>query len=475
VSQQARRSFGLGRRRAERGQALIYGLFMMVAASTAIYFMFYTGNLANEKTKLVNTADAVAYSAGVMHARALNFDASINRAMVANEALAAQLVSLASWTRYTKTHFENARSLNCWSYYSVPVALGLARYKPVCVIAAYPASEIALEPAAKIVDEVAGGLMALTSAAQAALQVAQGSMFASLAGADGAGGMRARVMQEVADANYSGEGRIRVDSVRLNDGFFLFDGGPLIALYAKDARVRFKAVAVNAAYKDQFVKGRRWDDASPWPCWVAVRGEFKRRGGTEMVGLEEWKAMDTASLHRKGPGFFGCKSGGEQPLGYASQSAADNPQEGGGDFGGAYDNPRAAGMAKSGSWGYKGLPNFFELSKKALEYAPGNPDASKRELRVIFSIRVTRDESQTRTPDGTSSLFHKQKRQASKAWRIVNDILGGPGRNRTTDTRIFNPLLYRLSYQAKRHDYRHPIRRLQVRVTTFIKKWRNRV
>jgi hypothetical protein len=27
-------------------------------------------------------------------------------------------------------------------------------------------------------------------------------------------------------------------------------------------------------------------------------------------------------------------------------------------------------------------------------------------------------------------------------------FLGGPGRNRTTDTRIFNPLLYRLSYQA---------------------------
>ena len=26
---------------------------------------------------------------------------------------------------------------------------------------------------------------------------------------------------------------------------------------------------------------------------------------------------------------------------------------------------------------------------------------------------------------------------------------GGPGRNRTTDTRIFNPLLYQLSYQAK--------------------------
>jgi hypothetical protein len=34
-------------------------------------------------------------------------------------------------------------------------------------------------------------------------------------------------------------------------------------------------------------------------------------------------------------------------------------------------------------------------------------------------------------------------------WRFVKYVLGGPGRNRTTDTRIFNPLLYRLSYQAK--------------------------
>ena len=33
--------------------------------------------------------------------------------------------------------------------------------------------------------------------------------------------------------------------------------------------------------------------------------------------------------------------------------------------------------------------------------------------------------------------------------RFVRYILGGPGRNRTTDTRIFNPLLYQLSYQAK--------------------------
>ncbi len=40
----------------------------------------------------------------------------------------------------------------------------------------------------------------------------------------------------------------------------------------------------------------------------------------------------------------------------------------------------------------------------------------------------------------------------SSAWRR-SEFFGGLGRNRTTDTRIFNPLLYRLSYQA--NEARH--------------------
>ena len=38
----------------------------------ALFFLFNTGQLTREKTKLVNTADAVAYSAGVMNPRALS-------------------------------------------------------------------------------------------------------------------------------------------------------------------------------------------------------------------------------------------------------------------------------------------------------------------------------------------------------------------------------------------------------------------
>ena len=47
-----------------------------------------------------------------------------------------------------------------------------------------------------------------------------------------------------------------------------------------------------------------------------------------------------------------------------------------------------------------------------------------------------------------------QKKTPAGSGRFVS---GGPGRNRTTDTRIFNPLLYRLSYQAKTQEYNKTI------------------
>ena len=50
----------------------------------------------------------------------------------------------------------------------------------------------------------------------------------------------------------------------------------------------------------------------------------------------------------------------------------------------------------------------------------------------------------------SNSCIRKYKRAQLK---LSPFNLGGPGRNRTTDTRIFNPLLYRLSYQAKAVQY----------------------
>ena len=54
--------------------------------------------------------------------------------------------------------------------------------------------------------------------------------------------------------------------------------------------------------------------------------------------------------------------------------------------------------------------------------------------------------------DETARDTYDQKTSTTKKPQESYDLLGlhsgGLGRNRTTDTRIFNPLLYQLSYRA---------------------------
>src|ERR1700740_1312306 len=66
---------------------------------------------------------------------------------------------------------------------------------------------------------------------------------------------------------------------------------------------------------------------------------------------------------------------------------------------------------------------------------------------VLSGQALATGRAETKTPTGMG-------------WRFAGDILGGPGRNRTTDTRIFNPLLYQLSYQAKGRNYSSSFGRL---------------
>ena len=59
------------------------------------------------------------------------------------------------------------------------------------------------------------------------------------------------------------------------------------------------------------------------------------------------------------------------------------------------------------------------------------------------------EESSSPEMDRTRGLFIVRNKKANRrGWLFCKMNLGGLGRNRTTDTRIFNPLLYRLSYRA---------------------------
>lgn len=390
-------TFTLQRR--QSGQALIYGLVVLIGGLTALMFLFNTSQLTAEKTKLVNTADAVAYSAGVMHARALNFDAYTNRALMANEVMIAQAVSIASWSKHVVTHAQNVPPLLCWTYYSRPVLLMLATYIPVCYLLSLPSTEQLVSGVDEAIQTTALGTVALSEAAKEALQGAQLNMAASFIPA------RSSVMQQVADANYLDDGAVHVDTIPITDHFLLFDGKPFINPYSGAERGRFKEATVDAVNKDEFVKQRSWTSANHMPCILGNKAEFRRRGGTELIGFDEWKAMDTASLHewRWNLHMFRLPTCDEEEtaLGYGTQAAAQGtPDDSAARYGNSRsDNPGASANATSGDWKYSGLPTFYDLSDPALKYL-----AADAPVRLKFSIRLTRAKGQTRTSDGTSAV-----------------------------------------------------------------------
>jgi hypothetical protein len=363
--------------RRQRGQALIYGLFMLACGLTALFFLFNTGQLSNEKTKLVNTADAVAYSAGLLHARALNFDAYTNRAMMANEVLVAQTVSMLSWIEYAQGHVDEVPAMNCYNVvYSIPTWLGLAEYLPLCIEMSWPPAAMAIGYVRSAIEPVSKALVQASELAKLNLQLGQTTMFAALVPA------RMMLMKEVAEANYDNDGTVKVDVLPLTDDYTDFEGEAFIRKYEGNDRARLREAELAAAHKDDFLKSRAWDSHSPWPCILAARGDASRSGSTTLQGYEDWKASDQASLNVESwhISMFstGCKKDAAYPLGSGSASARD--------------------------LGYKGVPTYYELSAKALAYKPDSSDPAKRDPRVRFAIRLTRAMDQTMTSAGRSAV-----------------------------------------------------------------------
>ncbi|RDK01962.1 pilus assembly protein TadG-related protein [Paraburkholderia lacunae] len=95
------------------GQALVPALIFLLVGCIGLYVAFNSFQMTSAKIKLQNTADAAAYSAAVLQARDYNFSAYTNRAMVANQVTAAQVVALKSWideldATYTPSQLDQA-------------------------------------------------------------------------------------------------------------------------------------------------------------------------------------------------------------------------------------------------------------------------------------------------------------------------------------------------------------------------------
>ncbi len=374
----------------------------MMGGLAALFFLFNTGQLTREKTKLVNTADAVAYSAGVMNARALNFEAYTNRAMLANTVAIAQLVSLSSWVQYTNT---------------------LANYGYVVdnpkFVLFYPSYYGAFNSGptlqSKLIDNDALKDLAEASDTiiQKVLMNAQQVAYAGLIPA------RQKVMDDVAQANYHNDGVIIVDAVPLTVNEFT----RFVTRYSGDDRTRFAEVAKISANLDGFVPKRSWLMPGLWSdCGGATasgRVDFlTRRGGTELLGFDEWKAMDTLSEKRwvpKNKTDVLCQALAETPAGWGLQAALPQNNSDTPDLDPThYDysllvNPSSSGLAmvmSSTTWNYSGIPSFYDLSADALK---------QDDPRLQFAIRVRRDTTQTVTSEGRSAIISTPRLNAYHA------------------------------------------------------------
>jgi hypothetical protein len=91
----------------QRGQALLWFLAMGAALAATFVAVYGVGQVTSEKQKIVNAADAAAYSGGMAQARILNLTSYTNRAVIANEVFIAQMISLDSWTSYIQQTTRN--------------------------------------------------------------------------------------------------------------------------------------------------------------------------------------------------------------------------------------------------------------------------------------------------------------------------------------------------------------------------------
>lgn len=366
----------------QRGQALPLALVLLSAVAATVFFMFNSGQLVQEKIRLTNTADAVAYSAGVYEARVLNYDAYTNRAIIANEIAIGQAVGLASWAKYAGTAADN---ISPYMYLIPYVGAAIAN---------------ALEEVRDAMDLYAPLLAYTVPLHDAAIN----SLAASQLAVHGPGDVialasRKAVMDEVAKKN---DPDAKVDLIPLKDNFWGFT-----ERYTDKKRTRMGQVVSDS--RDAFLKSRNWNFGLVILCTGV---QLRKRGSTELIDLTEgWKSMDTLSAHAyslkiKWSGVK-CKHR-ETALGYGTAFSEDDLDDTDYSYAGSRStNPNASVKADSEegiangfdpapySTGGGAIPAFHELSESALK---------QDDPRTQITIRVTKSSGKQRYSGGNSII-----------------------------------------------------------------------
>ncbi len=295
----------------ESGQALPLGIALLLAGMITGIVLFNTGQVVNDKTRLANAADAAVYSGATWQARALNFNAYTNRAMVANQVAMAQAVSLQSWAQYVRTATGNLSVVLS----PIPI-IGQIASVVQRVMSAF-------EP---IVDGFGNGMLAVIDPINSALSMAQEAMYLSAFVAS------PQIVGNVASAN---DARMTWESA-----FSIGHMGNNLRHWQKfteqhepdDEKAMDERIAMINASTDPFTQQRSWEFFRSYlPLSPFHWARLDRSGATRLLrdeesGDTEWKAIDTMSLNNKHYYWFGRYRRVELPIGYSMKFANDQDE-----------------------------------------------------------------------------------------------------------------------------------------------------
>ena len=319
------------RPRPQRGQVLALMLLLLAALIGSFLFVFNSGQIVAAKVRLIGGADAAAHSGAQWQARALNFQAYMNRGIVANEVAIAQLVSLRSWSAYMNQVLQKAATVS-----TLVPPLGA----PLRVASrSWTAMNRGLQRALPPLEAVASHWnVDVLSRAEYAAHAQAAGVVEGLA-------------QRVAVANVP-----ELDGNRGSTVFAAANAARWAALttgHGREGQQRERLRAVVLDSRDGFTASRRW-------TLGLSQVSLRKRGGTDLIGYDDWRGMDTLALRT--PGIFGAS---ETPLAWDAAEDRRAAVVGRGEHGGSYrDNPRTSRNAERGlraAGGYAGLPAYRDV------------------------------------------------------------------------------------------------------------------
>ena len=332
-------------RASQAGQVLILGLALLVAGGLGLHLLFSAGQALAAKRRLVDTADAAAWSAAVWRARVLNYHAYANRALIANEVAIAQATTLLAWSKYFETLTRNAARLA----QAFPPAQALLVASAEAALLARQSAELAAEIdiAARGAEDL--GYRALLARSQDILQATTLGFGVSMVAAEVA---RATHPSQFAWVLPDVSGRWAAASRRADD---------------PGSRQRFAALVRDSL--DPFTAGPRSKNIGVIVPCVPIP-MIRKRGGTALSDdLLRWEALDTLSLHTSRPRLIGCRQSEIVPLGWGAAAAGPAGQTRDADIPGAGDNPAARQWAMGEVTAierYSGLSSPMELDEDSL-------------------------------------------------------------------------------------------------------------